>query len=167
MNIEELAQLGISRIEAPRDFSVVFYRATDAGELIALSLEEVKRNLKALVAAERWTLEQQGMRWRNHVVQTDRESRANYVALVVANQAGLRTDGGTYKFRNGPARLANADIIELTTTVMKRIQWLFDREAAIEVEIDMLQSFEEAEAFRWSFAEPQKEEAVDLKAEQP
>lgn len=144
---DELLVLGAQKVVINRRF----YYVSQIGDPVPRPIEEIRAALKAQVAAERWQLEQAGVEWNGHKAQTDRESRANYVGLCVAVQLGVRTDNGIYKFIDGPASLANADVVPLALAVASYIQTLFDREASICAQIDAIEDVAAAEAFTWSF----------------
>lgn len=95
-----------------------------------------KNQLLAYAANARWKLEQAGVDWNGHRAHTDRESRANYVGLCMAVQLGVREDGGIYKFADGPAPLANTDVVPLSLAVARYVQALFTREAEIAEQVE-------------------------------
>ncbi len=115
------------------------------------TLDEIKTDLRNAVAAERFAREQYGVKWRGLIAQTDRESRANYVGMVVAVQAGLRVENSVYKFVQGAVPVANADVIDLARTVADYVQFLYTREDQINKQIDALADVPAAMAFTWVF----------------
>jgi hypothetical protein len=128
-----------------------YYLSADGSTPIPRPIEDVRRMLHDDVAVDRWTAECNGIDWGGHRAQTDRDSRSNYAAMVDLVRLGLRQDGAIYKFADGPAALANADVDMMTGEVHVYVQRLFDHEAEIWAQIEALQTVEEAEAFKWSF----------------
>ena len=151
MSENELAALSVTRVLEPAAFNAAFYNVNSTGHLQEKSLEEAKQNLKDLVSSERWTREQQGVAFGDHVAQTDRESRANYVGLALAAQLGRRTEGGVYKFKTGAAPLANSDVIPLAVAVAEYVQGLFNKEAEIFEQSDKISDLDAAKNFAWKF----------------
>lgn len=151
--LEAIGAVEVPEPPPPPQVDPRFYYVSQIGDPVPRPIEEVRKALKTQVAAERWQLEQAGVEWNGHKVQTDRESRANYVGLVQAVGLNLRVENGIYKFIDGPAPLANADVVPLALAVAAYVQGLFNREAEIATQIDALENVAAAEVFTWSFSE--------------
>lgn len=78
-------------------------------EAVDLSRESID-SLIAYAAQKRWHVEVGGCPWGEHVIQTDRDSRANLIAEFVAIAAGLRADPSPWKMRGGFVSLSNAEM---------------------------------------------------------
>ena len=149
---QEITKTIVADPPPPPVFDPMFYFIDLNGAVAQRPLNQIKLSLKDKVAAERWSLEQGTVEWSGHLAQCDRESRANYVGMVVAVQAGLRAENGIYKFVDGPFPVKNVDVIGLAMAVATRVQDLYTREATIIAQIDALADVAAAQAFMWSWA---------------
>lgn len=103
-------------------------------EIVAASPRH--RFLLEQLAAVRYGAETAGVAWRGWPVATDRDSRPNLIAAYQSAAAGLRQDGGVWKFADGVARpLTNAEVQSMALAVLAHVQRCFDREAELAAQV--------------------------------
>lgn len=95
-----------------------------------------KDELLAYAANRRWEIEVGGCMWDGSPVSTDRDSTARIMGEFIAIMAGIRQDGGNWKFADGTFRkLSNAQSQSLGLTVRAHVAGVFIKEAAIQAGI--------------------------------
>lgn len=95
-----------------------------------------KDELLAYAANRRWEIEVGGCVWDGSPVTTDRDSTARIMGEFIAIMAGIRQDGGNWKFADGTFRqLTNAQSTQLGLTVRAHVANTFKKEAAIQAAI--------------------------------
>ena len=108
-------------------------------------LENLKEHLKSKLAARRWTAETSGITIDNLVYATDRESQIKYTAIAVAiSQADPQTWSVNWKTSDGQFVSLNSEqMMYRTNIVMGYVQGCFNREYAIQSEIEACSTVEE------------------------
>lgn len=126
-------------IEFREDKTVVVY------QYALPELENLKEHFKSKLATRRWTAETSGIAIDNLVYATDRESQIKYTAIAVAiSQADPQTWSVNWKTSDGQfVTLNSAQMMYRTNIVMGYVQGCFNREYALQSEIDACSTVEE------------------------
>lgn len=91
--------------------------------------------LKKRLAENRWRFETSGVKWKEHDIDTSRESQAMLTGIaVLAFRKGIVNVD--FKFKSGFVSLGAVEINELTQAVADHVQGVFTKEAAAILEID-------------------------------
>jgi hypothetical protein len=126
-------------IEFREDKTVVVYQ-------YALPEPEIlKEHLKSKLATRRWAAETAGITIDDLVYSTDRESQIKYTAIAVAiSQADPQTWSVNWKTSDGQfITLNSTQMMYRTNIVMGYVQGCFNREYAIQSEIEACSTVEE------------------------
>jgi hypothetical protein len=126
-------------IEFREDKTVVVYQ-------YALPEPEIlKEHLKSKLATRRWTAETAGITIDDLIYSTDRESQIKYTAIAVAiSQADPQTWSVNWKTNDGQfITLNSTQMMYRTNIVMGYVQGCFNREYAIQSEIEACSTVEE------------------------
>ena len=104
-----------------------------------------KEHIKSKVATKRWQVETGGITIDNVGYATDRESQIKYTAIAVAiSQADPQTWSVNWKTNDGQfISLNSTQMMNRTNIVMGYVQGCFNREYAIQLEIDACSTVEE------------------------
>lgn len=107
--------------------------------------ENLKEHLKSKLAEKRWIAETAGISIDGLVYSTDRESQIKYTAIAVAiSQADPQTWSVNWKTNDGQfISLNSTQMMNRTNIVMEYVQGCFNREYAIQLEIDACSTVEE------------------------
>jgi hypothetical protein len=113
-------------------------------------------SLTAYAAEKRWEVETSGVTVNigdeQLLMSTARgDDRTNLNSTYAAIRDGLREDGATFKFVEGPRSVSNADMATAILTALAHVQSAFDVELAVvaDIEAGKITRTEEIDAFAW------------------
>lgn len=112
------------------------------------TLEELKTRKKNEIAAARYEAETSGVTVEGAVIDTDRESQALITGAAMAATLD-ESYSLNWKTADGFISLTAPQIIAVAQAVRAHVQSCFDREAALNEQIDAANSKEELEAIAW------------------
>lgn len=112
------------------------------------TLEELKTRKKNEIAAARYEAETSGVTVEGAVIDTDRESQSLITGAALAATLD-ESYSLNWKTADGFISLTAPQIIAVAQAVRAHVQGCFDREAALNEQIDATNSKEELEAIAW------------------
>jgi hypothetical protein len=124
----KLQQLTNERVEANGEnrFKLVW-------DVEYLDAKTVERELLSRVAERRYNEEVRGITWKEHNVDTNRDSQSKITNELLAIDKELRTDGKSWKMKSGDfVPLTNEQLTTMATAVHTHVSAMFDREEAIQ-----------------------------------
>jgi len=125
------------------------YHVWDGSKWI-VDLDKLKNDKRAEIANARWKAETGGITLNGVEVATDRESQALLMGSVLAAQ-----DNPEYvinwKAKNGWVVLDAATILAVADAVRNHVQACFDREKALQEQIEEATTVAELEAVKWEW----------------
>ncbi|MBF0121172.1 MAG: DUF4376 domain-containing protein [Desulfobacterales bacterium] len=146
--IEDTACRNI-KIENLDSFQAVIdaYNAEKERLANAMAQEEAKKineyysiaGIKKRLAAKRWQVETQGIKWNGHVVDTSRESQAKISNVYLTRD---RFASLTWKFKDGFSTITADDISQIYAIMINHVQTCF---AIEQQKIEMIDSLSEEE----------------------
>ena len=138
---EQWEQINAYALEHPDE-------VTEETPLPAPTLEELKTRKKNEIAAARYEAETSGVTVEGAVIDTDRESQSLITGAALAATLD-ESYSLNWKTADGFISLTAPQIIAVAQAVRAHVQSCFDREAALNEQIDAANSKEELEAIAW------------------
>lgn len=141
-----------SKIEQPAGPTLTLYADRVDAHMgkVDKDIEQVKRELKAVVADLRWKKETSGIEVSGSVVKTDRESQSTLSGAVSYVELSP-TATIDWKTENGWVQLNRTQIETMALAVAQHVQQCFTQEKAYGVQIDACTTLAELDALEFTF----------------
>lgn len=117
------------------------------GEWI-LDIEQLKAKKIAELADARWREEVEGYMYNGHEFHSDRESQDRFFQAYMASLSDPNFTA-TWKTKDGWLEMNAEDFVELYNNFWEFLQGLYQKEKALQEQVEAVTTIEELEAIKW------------------